>query len=73
MNEGIPVEDAIDILAVLSFDFSNIPEDDDTLSEIATEYAEYCKKTYDKLKLHGLTNKKFYDRIFNRVFLKVDF
>lgn len=73
MNEGISAEDAIEIVAVVDFDFSNIPEDDDTLSDIATDYAEYCRKAYDKLKLHGLTNKKLYPRIFNRVFLKVDF
>lgn len=73
MNEGIPVEDAVEIVSVVAFDFSNVPEDDDTLSDIATDYAEYCKKAYDKLKLHGLTNKKIYPRIFNRILLKVDF
>lgn len=73
MSCGIPPEDANDIVAALSFDFSNIAEDDDALSDIASEYADYCKKAYDKLKLTGLTNKKLYDKIFNRVFLKIDF
>lgn len=73
MSEGIPVDDAIEIVSVLEFDFSNVPEDDDTLADIATDYAEYCKKAYAKLKLHGLTNKKLYGKIFNRVYLKVDF
>lgn len=69
---GIPISHAIDIVSNMTFDFSNVPEDDDTLSDIATEYADYCKLAYDKLNLHGLTDKRFYDRIFNRVFLKVD-
>jgi hypothetical protein len=72
LNVGIPLEDAMEIIALLTFDFSNVPEDDDTLSEIATEYADYCKLAYDKLKLHGLTHRKLYDRIFNRVYLKVE-
>lgn len=73
MSEGISVDNALDIVSVLEFDFSNVNEDDDTLSDIATDYAEYCKKVHDKLKLHGLNNPKFYGRVFNRVFLKVDF
>ena len=72
MSSGIPMEDAWEIVSVLSFDFSNVPEDDDTLSDIASEYADYCKKAYDKLKMHGLTNRKLYPRIFNRIFLRVE-
>jgi hypothetical protein len=69
---GIFPDDALEIVSCMSFDFSNVPEDDDTLSDIATEYADYCKKAYDKLCLHGLVNKKLFNRVFNRVFLKVD-
>lgn len=72
MSEGIPVDDALEITSVLQFDFDNVPEDDDTLSDIATDYAEYCKKAYDKMKNCGLTNKKFYPKIFGRVYLTVE-
>lgn len=54
MEEGIVPEYASLIAGVVDFDLKNVPEDDDTLSDIATEYASYCKKVYDKLKLFGV-------------------
>ena len=72
LEEDIMLEDVLNILPELSFDFSNINEDDDYLSEVATEYTAYCKLAYDKLKLHGLNDKRLYKRIFNRVYLKVE-
>src|SRR6478736_5365398 len=72
LEHGIVPDDALEIVGCISFDFSNIPEDDDLLSEVATEYADYCKKVYDKLWIHGLMSRKLYPRMFNRMFLKVD-
>jgi hypothetical protein len=75
MEEGIPIDHATQIAGFVKYDMSNIPEDDDTLSDVATEYAGYCIKVYNKMKLHGLNSikdhtpfAKFYDRLF----LKVD-
>lgn len=58
MEEGISPEYASLIAGVVDFDLSNVPEDDDTLSDIATEYASFCKKVYDKLKAFGIHNIK---------------
>lgn len=72
ISTGIPPEDAVEIVACMQFDLSNVSEDDGFIGDLAVAYADYCKKAYDKLKLNGLTNRKLYDRIFNRVFLKVE-
>jgi hypothetical protein len=54
----IPLEDAKNIASNVEYDFSNIPEDDDSLSEFATEYAEYCKKIYSHMKINGIKDIK---------------
>lgn len=75
MEEGIAPEYASLIAGVVDFDLSNVPEDDDTLSDIATEYASFCKRIYDKLKLFGVNNlKEFstYARYFKPFKITVD-
>ena len=50
----IPSADAHKIAAVVEYDFSNVPEDNDSLSEFATEYAEYCSKVYKNIHINGI-------------------
>jgi hypothetical protein len=50
----IPSDDATKIASVVEYDFSNVPEDNDSLSEFATEYAEYAEKVYKSIKLNGI-------------------
>lgn len=45
-ENDIPLKDAIIIAKAIDFDFSNVPEDNDSLSEFATELAEWCAKGY---------------------------
>jgi uncharacterized protein YgfB (UPF0149 family) len=45
-ENDIKIEDAIIIAKNVDFDFSNVPEDNDSLSEFATELAEWCAKGY---------------------------
>lgn len=49
----IPYDDALKIANNIEYDFSNIPEDNDSLSEVATEYADHCLKIYKQVKVHG--------------------
>lgn len=75
MEEGIPPDHAGQIASFAEYDMSNIPEDDDTLSDMATEYAGYSIKVYNKMKLHGITLIKDltpFKKFYNRIFLKVD-
>lgn len=44
VEQGVPIIDAVIIAKHVDFDFSNIPEDNDSLSEIATVLAEWCSK-----------------------------
>lgn len=50
IEEGIDPNDAILIAGVVEYDFSNVPEDNDSLSEFATEYASYAAKIYRNIK-----------------------
>ena len=50
IEEGIVAEDATKICGVLEYDFSNIPEDNDSLTEFASEYADYAIKVYTNIK-----------------------
>jgi hypothetical protein len=50
VENQIPLPDAIIIAKNVDFDFSNVPEDNDSLSEFATELAEWCAKGYSKAK-----------------------
>lgn len=42
----IPLQDAIIIAKNVDYDFSNVPEDNDSLSEFATELADWIAKGY---------------------------
>jgi len=57
MEDGVSPDNAKFICGSTNFDFSNVPEDDDTLSDIATEYSSYCVRVLDKVKLHGYEKK----------------
>lgn len=50
----IPATDATKIAATVEYDFFNVPEDNDSLSEFATEYADYCLKVYKNIELNGI-------------------
>ena len=50
----ISADDATKIASVVEYDFSNVPEDNDSLSEFATEYADYCNKVYKSIKVNGI-------------------
>lgn len=68
----IPYEDAQKIAANIDFDFSNIPEDNDSLSEIATEFADHCLKVYKQIKVHGFKNIDFTLKYFCPFKLHID-
>lgn len=75
LEEGIPKDAAIMITGATNFDFSNVPEDDDTLADIATEYATYCKKVYAKIVLHGYEKGdkiQMFRSLFGQVRLEVE-
>lgn len=56
-EDGIEQAAAQFICSCVEFDFSNVPEDDDTLSDIATEYSSYCVRVVNQISLHGYANK----------------
>lgn len=68
----IPISDAEMIAANIDYDFSNVPEDDDSLSEFATEYAEYCKKIYKHIKIQGIRNIQPILRFFKTFKLQIE-
>lgn len=72
-EDGIGGDDAELIASSINFDFSNIPEDDDTLSDIATAYSTYCCKIHKKLNVfgHGKNIKRF-KPLFSQIRLEVD-
>lgn len=75
MEDGVSPDNAIFICNSVNFDFSNVPEDDDTLSDIATEYSSYCVRVLNKIQLHGyLTPKKLpmFASLFGNFKLEVD-
>jgi len=47
--EGIGLELSTRIANALSFDVSNINEDDDLISQASGQYAEYAVKVYDRM------------------------
>jgi hypothetical protein len=53
-ENNIPTDDAYKIANMVDYDFSNVPEDNDSLGEFATEYAEYCQKVYASIKLNNI-------------------
>jgi hypothetical protein len=48
VENEVPLQDAITIAKNVDFDFSNVPEDNDSLSEFATELADWCAKGYNQ-------------------------
>lgn len=75
MEEEISPEYATLIVGAIDFDLSNVPEDDDTLSDIATEYASLCKRVYEQLRLFGASSiREFpaYARFFRPFKIVVD-
>lgn len=57
MEDDISPEQSRFICSCIDFDFSNVPEDDDTLSDIATEYSTYCVRVVKQVQLHGYADK----------------
>jgi len=73
MEDGVPPEHAIIICGAVNFDFSNVPEDDDTLSDIATEYSSYCVRVYKQVELSGYLKKlPMFAGLFGNFRLEVD-
>ncbi len=68
----IGYEDAILIASSVEFDFSNVPEDNDSLSEFATVYADVCLKIYKFIKLCGFDDISPLAKYFNVMPLSVD-
>jgi len=72
LDTPISAEDATKIASVVEYDFSNIPEDNDSLSEFATEYAEFAGKVYRQIKLNGIRDITPLLRYFNVFKLEID-
>lgn len=53
MEEGIPWDDAIKIVANLDYDLSAVNEDDDYIGDVALSYAEFAARVYRRLKATG--------------------
>ena len=72
-EDDIPADHATIICKAIDFDFSNVPEDDDTLSDVATEFSTYCVRVYKKIELHGeLKRLEMFSGIFGSFPLRVD-
>lgn len=74
LEDGVTIPQAIFICGSVDADFSNVPEDDDTLSDIATEFSTYCVSVLNKIKLHGyLTDAKLpmFSSLFRHIKLEV--
>lgn len=72
-HSDLSYDDALVIASSLKYDFSNVPEDNDILTQIATELAEYCYKIYKLMKLNGIKNISYVTKYFQPVFsLSVD-
>jgi CRISPR/Cas system CMR-associated protein Cmr5 small subunit len=65
----MPYSDAVLIAAKIEYDFSNVPEDNDILPQIATEFSDYCHKIYKIMKMNGIKNieplVKYFQPAFN--------
>lgn len=73
MEDGIPPDHAAIICGAVNFDFSNVPEDDDTLSDIATEFSSYCVKVRKQIDLSGYMKKfAMFASMFGNYRLEVD-
>lgn len=73
VEEGIKPADAEKIASVVQYDFSNIPEDNDSLSEFATSYAGFAIKVYNCItKLNGINNISPLLKYFDVGLLKID-
>lgn len=46
LEHAIPLADAVLIAKNVKYDFSNVPEDNDALSEFATILADWCAKSW---------------------------
>lgn len=53
VEENIPLEDAVKIVANLEYDLTEINEDDDYVGDVALAYAEFAARVYDRLKSTG--------------------
>lgn len=49
LEEGIPMDAAIAIVANLEYNLSEVNEDDDYIGDVALSYAEYAAKVYARL------------------------
>lgn len=52
-EEGIPLEIAANIVAMLDYDVSAVNEDDDYIGDIALSYAEFAGKVYKRMQETG--------------------
>lgn len=72
-HEGLSYDDAVIIASNIEYDFSNIPEDNDILSQIATELSDYCYKIFKVMKLNGIKDIQRVTKYFQPPFsLSVD-
>ena len=54
-EDDITPEDATKIAAVVDYDFSNVPEDNDSLGEFARAYSTFAAKVYGNIReLNGI-------------------
>lgn len=76
-EEGIPLKDAEIIMEFVSFNMTDINEDDDYIGDVALEYAELCKYYYDHVRSVYPTNdllefKQFTQEPIAKIFAAVE-
>ena len=73
IDEGFSPEQASLVAEHVEYDFSNIPEDNDSLGEVATLYAAYCAQGLRYMQLNNYKDIKPLLRFFQPpVALKID-
>lgn len=68
VEANIPIEVSACIAAYSEFDMSEINEDDDYISQVASQYADYCVKIYQRLKnmnMHRYLDAPRIQKLFN--------
>lgn len=68
VESNIPVEVSTCIAAYSEFDMSEINEDDDYISQVASQYVDYCVKIYQRLKnmnMHRYLDAPRIQKLFN--------
>lgn len=67
MEEGVPIDDAVKIVANLDYDLSAVSEDDDYIGDVALSYAEFAARVYRRLKATGW-HRNLSDNIIKKYF-----